>query len=206
MKTKQTKDFALLNWYSARRLMHLMYACYRHGALDACELNDDFKCQEFLEHHTANGTYGTLDMEGDMSRNEWIFTLQVWCRMCRQHALFNNYIEPIRTSHGIYAVTFPVLMDYYMMGVRAWLDYPNPIRRGSFERETRSMWKPASDGSERVFTNDIFTEETQRACFNRRRHFDTQKEALKEEMWEDFALAFRCVTRDKTNRRAEFQP
>lgn len=195
------KQYGLLNWLNMNSLMRLMYQCYRKGVLDACEMNDDFFCQEFVDRHTENGTYGVLYLEGDMSRNEWIFTLYMLCREKRMFPLYKNYLEEVRSSQGMYGVTFPILMDFYLLGVKAWLEYPNPIRRGPFMHEKRTKWMPTRDGRPISFTWIMLVDYTQRFCFDRKRHIENQSEhRIRPEAWEDFALAVRCVA-DKENRK-----
>lgn len=134
------------------QIAHLFDYCFKRGAIEACDAEDDVAVTDWYEQRKKDGCYGLIsDMGLDYDWRRWRFTLLRWCRMANLRSLADGFIDELKRDGNILSAIFPVSMRFYLLGVKEWLDYPNPINMEFFKHNMRIHWKDTND---KFFNND----------------------------------------------------
>lgn len=149
--------FSPLNRTSAPQILRLCLLCYKNGILDAYELGDDYAAKEFIDNHKSNWTYGVLGEPDDYDWKMWRFSLYKWCRRHSLSKFADNYLYEIKRYNYLFC---PLIfsMRFYLMGIEAWLSYPNPTGIEIFRQNNAVHWGPPFSGSKKFSRKDLLVE------------------------------------------------
>lgn len=146
-----------LNRSTAPSVVRLFDYCFKQGVEDAYALEDDFAAKEWMEEHLKNDTYGVLsDKDLPFDWRRWRFTLYRWCRIARLPSLADTYLNRLERYRNTFA--FSILhfaMRFYLMGVKEWLDYPNPANLAYFRQNNKVHWIPCENYLRKMRISDF---------------------------------------------------
>ena len=131
----------ILTRSTAKPAIRFLYLCFQRGVLDAFEFGNDTDAREFYEQKRSDWTFGTL-MHSEFS--DWkAFRSQLywWARECHLKTLAETYLFRIRNKNYTWCI-LPYCMRFYLMGVKEWLDYPNPGGIALFKQSGKDHWNP----------------------------------------------------------------
>lgn len=133
--------FAPINYYSARGLMRLFDALYKLGVEDAISIGNESQCEEFCERMFAAEKFGRIINDFEYSWREWKYRLtQVVYEdvMYRKQCL--KFFDCISSYSTYLACALPVAMDFYMKGLKDYVDYPNSDNWVKFKSKGFTLW------------------------------------------------------------------
>lgn len=146
-----------VNRTTAPNILRLFDYCFKQGVKEAMDMEDDYAVKEWVERREENHDYGLLSEPGEgFDWKRWRFTLYRWCRENRLNTIAENYIDRLRVFQG--NMTFaiiPISMQFYLMGVGEWLEYPNPLAWAIFSTQAKIHWKPLPKHLKRMNAPDI---------------------------------------------------
>lgn len=128
-----------LNRANAPAIFRLFDACFKQGVIDAGKLCDDISAREFVDKHKAAFTFGVLDDEEEYDWRAFRFVLYRWARLYKLNNLAENYILFIKSGSYLWAL-LPFCMQFYLMGIEEWLEYPDPGRLELFRHSIKIHW------------------------------------------------------------------
>lgn len=131
----------LLTRTTAPAAIRLMQACFRHGVLDAYELGNDTDAKDFYNEKSEDWTFGTLQYPECTDWKAFRSQLYWWARESHMKTLAESYIFRIRNMNYTWCI-LPYCMRFYLMGIKEWLDYPNPGRVAIFKQSGNIHWNP----------------------------------------------------------------
>lgn len=131
----------MINRQTAKMLLKLFETCFKQGVIDACEQDDDYWCREFIEARRTQGDFSLLDVRDSYDWKEWRMIIGRWCRYTHNLKLCTLYLDKVYTKNFYWSV-FPIAMDFYMLGIEEYLEYPNPINLELFKTKSGQHWKP----------------------------------------------------------------
>lgn len=131
----------MINRQTAKMLLKLFETCFKQGVIDACEQDDDYWCREFIEARRTQGDFSLLDVRDSYDWKEWRMIIGRWCRYTHNLKLCVLYLDKVYTKNFYWSV-FPIAMDFYMLGIEEYLEYPNPINLELFKTKSGQHWKP----------------------------------------------------------------
>lgn len=128
-----------INYYSSRALVQLFDTCYKMGVEDAIQVNDVFRCQDWVEEKYKPSTFSRIIHNYDMSWQEWKFRLSGLVRDGKYKLLGVRFFDCITSYNGYYAASLPIAMDFYMKGIKDYCERPKSgewvlFNSGSFNR------------------------------------------------------------------------
>lgn len=144
----------LISRTMATQILSLFDYAFKKGVVDAYETGDEFFCLDFINKRESTLTYGYLNYPYDMQWKEWKFAVGRWCEMahgCRN--LFHRHISRMIGS-GYASALLPLVQDFYIMGIKEWLEYSNPLPLEIFKTQVKVHWKPIGDKTMRKMTKD----------------------------------------------------
>lgn len=157
----------LLNRTSAPTVVRFFDVCFKQGVIDACAFADDYGAQEFLKQHREKWDFGVLGEPDDYDWEMWRFTLYRWARQHHYMKFSSDFIY--RVVNKTYLWYFlPYCMQFYLMGIEEWLEYPNPVKMEIFKGENRIHWKPVERYLRKITTDDTISY-MQEFCYKFRR-------------------------------------
>lgn len=131
----------LLTRETAPQAIRFMYLCFQRGVLDAHAFGSDLDAEEFYKDRMADWGFGTLAHPGEFDWKAFRSQLYWWAREHRMKTLPEKYIFRIRNKNYTWCL-LPYCMRFYLMGIREWLDYPNPGRIEFFKQSGKDHWNP----------------------------------------------------------------
>lgn len=157
----------LLNRTSAPTVVRFFDVCFKQGVIDACAFADDYGAQEFLKQHREKWDFGVLGEPDDYDWEMWRFTLYRWARKHHYMKFSSDFIYRIVNKTYLWYL-LPYCMQFYLMGIEEWLEYPNPVKMEIFKGENRIHWKPVERHLRKITTDDTISY-MQEFCYNFRR-------------------------------------
>lgn len=174
-----------LNRATAPMIVRLFDLCFRHGVFDACACEDDFLVREFINKHEFAGTFGivgdTLDYDWQMFR----FMLYRWARENHLKRLAEEYIIMVRKMDFLWAI-LPYCMWFYLLGMKEWLEYPNPSHLGLFRTRAKMHWSPKSPT--KFFSMNDYVSYMHEAAYDYRR-IPEEQQLISHNLIDSFCLA-----------------
>ena len=131
----------LLTRTTAPRAIRFMYLCFQRGVIDACEFGNDLDAEEFYKSRSADWKFGTLAYAEEEDWKAFRSQLYWWAREYKMKNLAESYLFRIRNRNYTWCI-LPYCMRFYLMGIREWLDYPNPGRIAMFKQVGKDHWNP----------------------------------------------------------------
>lgn len=145
----------LLNRTSAPQTVRFFYLCFKQGVLDSYALGSDIDAREFYEQKKEDWTFGILGEPDDFDWQAFRYKAYWWARRNGLKSLAENYLFRIRTQNYLWCI-LPYAMRFYLMGIKEWLNYPNPVGMELFKRTKNIHWDP--NEPTRIITKpDIFS-------------------------------------------------
>lgn len=132
---------SLLTRSTAPKVVRFMYLCFQRGVLDACEFGNDLDALEFYKSRSKDWRFGTLAYPDENDWKAFRSQLYWWAREHNMKTLAENYLFRIRNKNYAWCI-LPYCMRFYLMGVKEWLDYPNPGRIPMFKQAGKDHWNP----------------------------------------------------------------
>lgn len=131
----------LLTRSTAPRAIRFMYMCFQRGVLEAAEFGNEMDARDFYDRKSADWTFGTLAHSDELDWKAFRSQLYWWAREYRMTNLAESYLFRIRNKNYTWCI-LPYCMRFYLMGVKEWLDYPNPGRIAMFKQAGKGHWDP----------------------------------------------------------------
>lgn len=131
----------LLNRTTAPHVLRFFDLCFKQGVIDACAYGNDLDTKEFLEAKEADWSFGTLEQPDDYDWQAFRYWAYWLARRNGMKTLAENYFFRIRSHNYVWCV-LPYAMRFYLMGIREWLRYPNPVGIEMFKSQNRIHWDP----------------------------------------------------------------
>ena len=136
-----------LNRTTAKQTLLLFDICFKQGVFDAMYEEDDYAVKDFVDRHKSDGSYGLLYDEEDFDWKRWRFVID---RLAREHnlrSLSEQYLNSPyirKNSKNFMLAVLPMTMRFYLFGMEEWLEYPDPVGKGTviFKSTPRMHWKP----------------------------------------------------------------
>ena len=144
-------------WYNrgfARTAVNFFDLCFKQGVLDACNFGDDYTAKDFLDQHGTDWTFGVLGEPDDFDWRMWRFTLYRWGRTRGFMRFSEEYIYRIQGKGSQWSF-LPFCMRFYLMGIKEWLEYPNPTGIELFKKSPKAHWKPVPKGPKKMSVKDF---------------------------------------------------
>lgn len=133
--------YSPINYYSARSIMRLFDACYKMGVEDAIAVGNEFQCEEFCQKMLRAECFGRVINDFEYSWREWKYRLSLIVYedvMYRRQGL--KFFDCISNYSSYLACVLPIAMDFYMMGLKHYISYPNPANWVKFKSANFMVW------------------------------------------------------------------
>lgn len=140
------KETDPLNRTTGPQILRFFDICFKQGVVDAYNLTNDYEAREFVKRHKAAWDFAVLGDQEDFDWQMWRFTLYRWARNNRLTPFGENYLYKIVKKNYLWCL-LPFCMQFYLMGIEEWLQYPNPGQMERFLHETRVHWAPQANPS-----------------------------------------------------------
>ena len=158
----------LLNRSSAPTVVRFFDLCFKQGVIDAYNFGDDYGTKEFLKQHREAWDFGVLGEPDDFDWEMWRFTLYRWARRNRFTKFSQDFIYRIIKKNYLWYF-LPFCMQFYLLGIEEWLEYPNPVKLEIFKGESKVHWKPVEKHLHKMTVNDYISY-MQEFCYSFRRN------------------------------------
>lgn len=132
---------SLLTRSTAPQALRFMYLCFRKGVLDTYERGSQLDTLEYYNEKWSDWSFGTLEHPEDTDWKAFRAQMYWWARNNHQKGLAETYIFRIRNKNYTWSL-LPYCMRFYLMGVKEWLDYPNPSPIEVFKNTGAGHWNP----------------------------------------------------------------
>ena len=131
----------ILNRTSAPQILRFFDICFKEGVIDAYEFGDDFGAKEFYNRKMSDWTFGFLGKEEDLDWKVFRNGLYWFARMRKMSTFADSYIFRLRQVRSEWCL-LPYCMRFYLMGVKEWVEYPNPVNIEIFKGQPKRHWNP----------------------------------------------------------------
>lgn len=145
----------LLNRKTASHVLRFFYLCFKQGVIDSYEFGNDIDAKDFYEQKKADWTFGILGEPDDFDWEAFRYKAYWWARRKGMKTMAENYLFRIRTKNYIWCV-LPYCMRFYLMGIKEWLNYPNPAGIELFKITANVHWDP-NEPVRQITKTDIFS-------------------------------------------------
>lgn len=129
--------------------------CFKQGVIDAYEQNDELSTKDFLESRLEDWHLATLEHPEDDKWQNFLFALYWWARKRHMTYFAEKFIFNLKVKCGEWAF-LPYCLRFYLMGIKEWLDYPNPVDIEVFKTKSRIHWDP-NVGIKQFTNGDYFS-------------------------------------------------
>lgn len=144
----------MINRQTCKMMMKLFDVCFKKGVQDAFEADNEQWCQEFIEERREKLDFSLLDVRDSYDWKEWRIIIARWCRYTHNLKLCPEYLDRVYAENFYWSI-FPIAMDFYILGVKEWLEYPNPHNLELFKFTHNEHWKPMPRKNlQKMDTND----------------------------------------------------
>ena len=130
----------ILNRKSAPQVIRFFDLCFKKGVNDASEMGDDMAVRDFISQHKSNFSFGLLT-EPDVDWQYFRVHMYQLARVSHLGTLANNFIFRIIRKDPIWCL-LPYCMQFYIMGMEEWLEYPSSTKLVLFNSQPRLHWDP----------------------------------------------------------------
>lgn len=178
----------------AIQMLSLFDYAFKKGVLDAAEVRDDYYCSEFIRKRESSATFGTLDNPYDMDWREWKFTINRWCAKGKTRHLYLNFIDKINRPGYLMAI-MPIVQDFYVLGIKEWAEYANPMPLEVFKTQSRVHWKPIEGRTMSKISNDRFVGMVQEFAYARAHKVEETGDSISSKSYEVFGIELWRATR-----------
>lgn len=158
----------MINRQTARMILKLFDCCFKRGVIDASEVDNEHWCHEFIEARHTQRDFSLLDVTDIYDWKEWRMILARWCRYSRNMKLCPEYLDRVYKENYYWSI-FPIAMDFYILGIQEWLEYPNPYKLELFKFTPSVHWKPMPRKNLEKLTIDDKVSYIQQFAFDRER-------------------------------------
>ena len=117
---------------TARFLM----VCYHEGVYDACNVDDNIFCAQFVAQHKSREYLGVLDKDR-MSIKEYGFSLLIYARKYSMPTYGQGVLMNLTDNTALYGLC----QSFYTQGVKDYICNPDLDRMVDFQRDVWEMWK-----------------------------------------------------------------
>ena len=131
----------LLTRTTAPQVIKFCDLCFKQGVIDACYAGDDLEVKEFYDDRIGTWRLGTISGGDGFDWQMYRFWLYWIAREHHMKTLAESYIFRIRVKNYVWCL-LPYCMRFYLMGIKEWLNYPNPSRIELFKKKPRVHWDP----------------------------------------------------------------
>lgn len=128
----------LLNRTTAAQAIRFFDICFKRGVVDACEFEENIGVKEFLERKSSDWTFGVVGRD-DYDPEMFRATLYWWARKNGLKSLAEKYIFQMNTKSYNTSFLF-YCMRFYLLGIKEWLQYPNPLGIQVFKNTPKVHW------------------------------------------------------------------
>ena len=129
-----------LNRTTAPQILRFFDVCFKRGVIDAMDYGDDLDTREFLQARKNEWSLGILGKE-DSSWQFFCSNLYWWARNAKLMTLAEKYFFALRKKDLSWCL-LPYCMQFYLLGIEEWLDYPNPANIEIFKSTPKLHWSP----------------------------------------------------------------
>lgn len=181
----------VLNRTTAPQVVRFFDVCFKRGVIDAYELGDDLEAKDFLESRLEDWRFGVIGKPEDLDWQMFRFTMYFWARENHLTKFAEDYIFKVRSKNYTWCL-LPYCLRFYLMGIKEWLDYPNPVNIEMFKHSSKVHWNP-SVIPYKITTGD-FISYMHEFAYDYRRRPEEDKEVSDTAM-DSFCLAIFDLTR-----------
>lgn len=121
---------------NGRSLLYMFYECYRHGVVDAAELDDENQCREYVRFMRSAHIYKILGMDYELHWKEWRIRMMLYIERIPYRERLRKFLIDIDSYGTYYSVALRAGMDFYVLGADDFLKYPVSTMIEQFRYET----------------------------------------------------------------------
>lgn len=185
-------DRTPINRRNFNQVISLFDRAYKQGVYEAAKINNEYYCSNFILEKSKPSTFGLLQHDYEMDWREWRFILSKWCDTSHLRALYNNVIMTINTPTYL-MVILQFAQDYYVQGVKDWLEYPNRMGLKVFLNKQRCRWKPYEGKLYSVIQTRSYITDIQERAYYRQHNCVRDGDMIKSKSYTVFATnMWRC--------------
>lgn len=135
------KIYTPINYYSSRSLIQVFNACYKMGVEDAIRIDDTIQCEEFVDKMYAPMRFGRIIHDYEMDWREWKFTLsQIMYYSNKYKNQGIKFLDSIISYGNYLTCALPIAMDFYLQGIRDFVNYPDKCLLVRFKEQEFVKW------------------------------------------------------------------
>lgn len=181
-----------LNSSTGPQVLRFFDVCFKRGVQDAAALEDDYRVRDFVLKHEEDWSFGVLGEPDDFDWKLFRFVLYRWARAARLTQLAERYLFMIRAVNPYWAI-LPFCMRFYLMGVKEWLAYPNPMGLDVFRNTPKIHWAPQQGVSKKFTRPDYIAYMQEFSLIHRRLPED--RRLMNARTMDDYCMAIYDVSR-----------
>lgn len=121
-------------------MLRLFDICYKQGVIDAYEMDDRSACEEFLQNTSGPKQFGLLSLPYDIKWREWLTILTRWALNNKMIRVVEHVFNAITTYNGYLAVVLPITFDFYVKGIKDYINNPTAWELSKFKNKLYAEW------------------------------------------------------------------